>query len=95
MIAMATPAIFVAVVVKMLPERHTMTNLPARLRFHGRDMPWCIQCDRPVETVKWETPVETIFIRSYEVRYVHTGEIIVSVECHGERWRASNWRGEF
>ena len=23
----------------------------------------------------------------------HTGEVIVEVRCHGEVWRASNWRG--
>lgn len=23
----------------------------------------------------------------------HSGEVIITVECHGERWCASNWTG--
>lgn len=59
------------------------------------DQVWCVKCNRPVEHFQRETPVEEVPQRDWTKRYVHTGEVIVEIRCHGERWCASNWRGEF
>lgn len=57
-------------------------------------IPWCDQCNKKVDSFQWETPVDTIYdAATGGARFIHTGEIIVTVECHGEKWKASNWRG--
>lgn len=54
--------------------------------------PFCLRCQRTVEEWSVETPVETVW--SYlGGQQFHTGEVIVGVKCHGEAWKASNWRG--
>lgn len=55
-------------------------------------MPFCLRCQRPVASCGIETPFETIHGWQGSIS-THTGEIIVTVQCHGETWKASNWRG--
>lgn len=59
--------------------------------------PWCEQCHKPVEEWSYETPIAEkpsgMFSRSYFREFENTGEVIITVKCHGEVWRASNWRG--
>jgi|TARA_Y100000034_G_scaffold122071_1_gene167076 hypothetical protein len=55
--------------------------------------PHCLMCNRQVDFYKVETPVSEIVWGGDYTRFKHSGEIIVTVECHGEKWRASNWRG--
>lgn len=52
----------------------------------------CMKCGRPVNSWIIDTPVESDG-SSLITRMRRTGEIILTVECHGEKWRASNWRG--
>jgi predicted oxidoreductase len=52
----------------------------------------CDKCGRAVDTyhIEWGTTVKEG--RPYAKR-VHTGEVIMTITCHGETWRASNKRG--
>jgi hypothetical protein len=54
--------------------------------------PHCIKCGRRVDSFRIETPAVKEGPR-YQDKFVNTGEVIFTVECHGETWRASNWRG--
>jgi hypothetical protein len=56
--------------------------------------PICVQCERAVDSVDVETPTE-IIAGAYGSAMGHTGEVIMTVRCHGEKWRISNWRGVF
>ncbi len=55
-------------------------------------VPFCLKCQRNVEELEVETLVETIHGWQGSTSH-HTGEVIVTVRCHGEQWKASNWRG--
>jgi hypothetical protein len=60
--------------------------------------PHCLKCNKPVDEWAWEAPCEVRW-RVAATRcimrptLVHTGEIIITITCHGEIWKASNWRG--
>lgn len=54
---------------------------------------WCDICNKPAERYKVETPVVSVCIDRLMREKQHSGEIILTVECHGKQWRASNWRG--
>jgi hypothetical protein len=60
--------------------------------FQGRGVPWCTKCNKPVENVERQTPIE---IDSYYrfPTHRHTGEVIITFSCHGESFTISNWRG--
>jgi hypothetical protein len=60
--------------------------------------PWCNRCQKLVDEWSYETSIaekprglfgEYPYLREF----VNTGEIIITVKCHGEVWKASNWRG--
>lgn len=60
----------------------------------------CNRCNGPVERWTVETPIARApFDPSNTldcvgaIRMANTGEIILTVECHGEKFRASNWMG--
>lgn len=55
--------------------------------------PFCEKCKRVVESFEWETPVTVVPSDRYFREMVHTGEIIVTIRCHGEEWAMSNFRG--
>ncbi len=55
--------------------------------------PFCEKCQRTVEEFQWETPLEEITCGPHNVRMQRTGEVIITVRCHGEVWAMSNWRG--
>ncbi len=54
---------------------------------------FCEKCQRAVEEFQWETPLEEIAFGPNDVRMQLTGEVIITVRCHGEVWAMSNWRG--
>ena len=55
---------------------------------------WCRKCNRQVDFFKVETPLQEVpDDRLGMMKKVHTGEIILTVECHGDRWRASSRHG--
>jgi hypothetical protein len=62
-------------------------------KFERDGRPWCNVCNQYAEEFGVETPVETVWLPNRIARYAHTGEIIVTVKCHGEIWKESNWRG--
>ena len=77
-----------------------MDNLPVTtgLEIRKADGPrevWCRKCNAQVDFFEIETPLQEVPDERLPglMKKVHTGEIIVTVECHGERWRASNRRG--
>lgn len=72
----------------------TDKKLPAVVEFRnkGREI-WCVQCDDAVERWSLETPIAPRASNSGIVEMEHTGEKILTVECHGEKWRVSNRRG--
>ena len=56
--------------------------------------PWCNKCNRPVESFTIETPLVAIpYPGEPTLHQDYTGEIILTIECHGEKWRASNLWG--
>ena len=60
--------------------------------YERAEYPWCERCNKYVDVIGTETPV----IACHTPRgswYEHTGEVIVTVRCHGETWQMSNWRG--
>jgi hypothetical protein len=63
------------------------------VRRESDGFPICLKCNRPVDEWDYETPVERIHSWNGSSMAVHTGEIIVTIKCHGETWRASNFRG--
>jgi hypothetical protein len=46
----------------------------------GDGYPYCEKCKRPVDSIEVEVPFDT-------------GERIYTINCHGEIWRWSNFRG--
>lgn len=54
---------------------------------------FCEKCGRAVESVTIEKPAVSFDGDDGYTASAHTGEIIITVECHGERWSMSNWRG--
>lgn len=59
--------------------------------------PHCLKCDKPVDQWEWEQCFEVYYVSngSYMMRPAmrYTGELIITISCHGEHWKASNWRG--
>lgn len=58
----------------------------------SKSPPFCLKCNRPVEYWSYETPVETIQGWQGSVT-LYTGEIIITVGCHGETWKESIFQG--
>jgi hypothetical protein len=54
--------------------------------------PWCEKCGRYVDKFSIDTPVDR-FTHLGVTYQEHTGEIICTVECHGEVYIGSNIRG--
>jgi hypothetical protein len=57
-------------------------------------VPHCLKCNRAVDSYEIEMP----FTESQPSGAPHaiparTGEIILTVSCHGEEWRVSTWHG--
>lgn len=52
----------------------------------------CPKCGIPIEFDEIE--YLTRDISDPQARREHTGEVVVSVSCHGETWRVSNKRGK-
>lgn len=55
---------------------------------HGR-FPMCLKCNRSVDSFEIETPVTAIDMGNGIHQLEHTGEIIVTVKCHGETYQQS------
>lgn len=52
-----------------------------------RGYPWCTVCNKEVESFEIETPVAR---NPWSGQLVgHTGEVIVTIKCHGEKWKQS------
>lgn len=54
----------------------------------------CEKCGRQVDEFIVETPIAEVPWNSGFRKFEHTGEVIITVRCHGETWRASNRRGK-
>jgi hypothetical protein len=54
---------------------------------------YCRICGKHVERVDWEYKCEIVGPDPYSQRLQHTGEVIVSLHCHGSSIKVSNWRG--
>lgn len=48
--------------------------------------PFCIKCQKLVDSVTYETPVQVIAGWTSSA-YCYSGVLIVTVECHGEKWQ--------
>lgn len=56
--------------------------------------PFCEKCGRQVDRFEIETPVRRApNIQTGYMQAEHTGEVILTITCHGETWKASNWHG--
>jgi len=73
---------------RLLPEPQIRHGLP-------HNYPFCEVCQRPVDCIEFEYRLETVcgWEDGGVLHYYHTGEIIVTVRCHGETFRMSNTRG--
>lgn len=70
-----------------------MTNDVTLQKFPDH-IPFCEKCGRQVDYFEVETPVQRVEDQfSGYITASHTGEVIVSVTCHGETWKMSNWHG--
>lgn len=63
----------------------------SQLWIYSANYPWCQRCNKFVEAFSIETPMSVV--GAPPKFHEHTGEIIVTVECHGEHYVESNWRG--
>lgn len=54
--------------------------------------PQCTVCGKPVDSIQWDTPVDCVWGYHGPTPF-YTGEIIITVKCHGEIWTFSNWQG--
>lgn len=54
--------------------------------------PHCNICNQPVGEFHIEYPLEIKSIYPY-IQKGHTGEIIITIKCHGDLFKISNWRG--
>lgn len=54
-------------------------------------VPWCQKCNKQVDAVEWDTPVEALHGWQGST-LAHTGEVTIVVSCHGETWRARRSR---
>jgi len=57
-------------------------------------IPFCEKCQRRVDHFSITTPVEPVPGFEAFGSQRHTGEVIVTIECHGEKWVQSNWAGK-
>jgi hypothetical protein len=55
--------------------------------------PHCIKCNKIVDYFQSETPVGPQRRSPLPDRYEHTGERIITIKCHGETFKWSNWKG--
>lgn len=57
---------------------------------------YCNKCGRHVDTIEYETPIQALpnWKRFGMLEGKHTGEVIITIKCHGETFTVSNWRGE-
>jgi len=55
---------------------------------------YCNRCGRHVDKVSWEWPMMTGYDSDGIMGSRPTGEVVVTIECHGEIFSASNRRGE-
>jgi hypothetical protein len=88
-----------------LRARIANMTLPAPIDIQGKPYEkgfrvLCNVCGRPVDMWKVETPIRRAAIDPLNpmdaagmIRMENTGEIIFAVECHGEKFKASNRRG--
>jgi hypothetical protein len=70
------------------------TTAPAQL-FHDvrSDLPLCTKCNKPVEHVSVEYGLRRDASRGLPDTIDHSGEVVLLIECHGEKFKISNWRG--
>lgn len=83
------------------PDPMPATTRPLRAPFHLHGLeplypdtnPVCSKCRVSIEEYELEMPTATTHC-PYGPSTGSTGEVIVTVECHGEKWTASNLRGK-
>ncbi len=66
------------------------------VEFRGGKTAWCTKCNKPVESYELATPIEAIppaGPNDPDWSQQHTGEMILTVNCHGETFKCSNWWG--
>ncbi|GLR87692.1 hypothetical protein [Bradyrhizobium iriomotense] len=62
-------------------------------RSDGDPTPHCLKCGRPIDFWRVETLIKQVVSDVGYLEGKNTGQIILTVECYGERRKASNWRG--
>lgn len=67
-----------------------MSNALTRPLFPG-GLPFCIRCNKSVDSVEYELPVETVYSWDGSVQNRYTGELRMMVRCHGETCHAEKW----
>jgi hypothetical protein len=57
-----------------------------------QSVPWCIKCNKQVDSVAVEFRVVPKDWQPFP-ETIYTGEVIMTVTCHGESFKVSNWYG--
>lgn len=57
----------------------------------GIRLPWCLQCNKPVESLGCENDAEPVFDGPAFVGYRHIRTWLI-IECHGETYRIADDR---
>jgi hypothetical protein len=65
---------------------------PNFAKLYGINWPHCEKCNKPVDEVEVENCLDYTSNGFYLVPH-YTGERILTIRCHGEKWKYSNWRG--
>ena len=68
------------------------TTVPTRLFDKPySELPICTKCNKPVDSIKVEFGIHEI--GHYPVTICQSGEIVLTISCHGEKFTVSNWHG--
>lgn len=67
-----------------------MSDALTRPSFPG-GIPFCIKCNKNIDSVEYKLPVETVHSWDGSAQSRYTGELRITVKCHGETWQDMTW----
>lgn len=69
------------------------TDLTIFSNSEGSDLPWCNKCNKPVDFCEVIGRIFSTHPSNHLPHTKPTGEKIITIRCHGEQFKVSNWRG--
>lgn len=73
-------------------DKNAVTTKPANAFAPHIEPPWCNVCNKPVDEIWRDTPLKAVLWPDGMTRSQQTGQVIITVRCHGEEWTETYWR---